>query len=209
MKLAVALLPLICLAACGSGESVFPHSFGLASSSHSCSTDPDHGPNGWIDPTDGKRAVDVFPDSKAATLADAVKRNDIEKLKRLLAEGSDASASGNGGVTILDWALRRDKPDAFNVLLQSGADPTKPGLQSRSAIHDAAIADDTAYLSMLLARHADINVKTQDGETPLGPRADVRVRQAISHVDFGRRRCESRQQSRQYGAAHGGHDQQI
>jgi uncharacterized protein len=167
MRLLITLLQLLCLAACGSGESVFPPSLGLASTSQSCSTDPDHGPNGWIDPTNGRRAAEVFPDSKAATLADAVKRDDIEKIKRLLDEGSDASASGEGGVTILDWALRREKADAFNVLLQSGADPTKPGLQGRSTIHDAAIADDSAYLSMLVARHADINVKTQDGETPL------------------------------------------
>lgn len=168
MRQAVILLTVIWLTGCGSSDSPAAKSMdGSITASQSCSTDPDRGPNGWIDPTESKRGAEVFNDPNAATLADAVKRNDIVQVKTLLREGSNPNATGEGGVTILDWALRRERTEAFDALLQAGADPTKKGLQTRSAVHDAAIADDTTFLKMLVARHADINVKTADGETPL------------------------------------------
>jgi ankyrin repeat protein len=156
------------LAACGYGNaSGIPKAGRPMAPSPTCSTDPEHGRNHWIDPTDGKVGSEVFKDRKAAALADAVKRNDLSQIRTFLNEGGDPNAVGDGGITLLDWALRRERTDAFSLLLNSGADPTKKGPGSRSVIHEAAIADDTTFLSMLIAHHADINLKTDEGETPL------------------------------------------
>lgn len=168
VRAALIVLLIAWLGACDSGASNLPHGADRPlSPPPGCSTNPDHGANGWIDPTRGKRAGEIFKDPRTAALAAAVMRNDTAEITALLTEGIDVNIRGEGGVTLLDWALRREKPESFNLLLQAGADPASPGLATRSAVHDAAIADDTSYMSMLVARHANLNVTTHDGETPL------------------------------------------
>jgi len=138
------------------------------SSGLTCSTDPEHGPNHWIDFTAGKRPNEFFADPRIAALAQAAGDDDLPRIASLIHEGANPNVQGQHGVTALDWALRREKPRAFAALLDAGADPSLRNADGRSAIHDAAEADDPAFLSTLIAHHADLNQgMSGGGDTPL------------------------------------------
>ena len=156
--LAAMLAVSVCLTACGEQRS----------SGLTCSTDPEHGPNEWNDFTAGKRPKAFFADPRVAALAQAAGDDDLPRIAALIHEGANPNVQGQEGVTVLDWALRREKPRAFAALLDAGADPSLRQADGRSAIHDAAEADDVAFLSTLIAHHADLNQgMSGGGDTPL------------------------------------------
>ncbi|MGH7647240.1 MAG: ankyrin repeat domain-containing protein [Gemmatimonadaceae bacterium] len=150
-----------------------------------CSDDPSESPNAWIDPTKGKSASDVFPDPKAAALAKAVAKGDTTQMLALLRGGANPNATGMGGSTLLEWALRRDSRRGFDILLDAGAKPTIFDNDDDNAVRLAAIANDSAYLALLLAHHLDPNVATRSDSTPplsaaLLPRCDKQIRMLLA-----------------------------
>jgi ankyrin repeat protein len=158
--LAPILAASVCLTACDNQAA--------GSSGLTCSTNPEHGPNHWIDFTAGKRPREFFADTRIAALAQVAGDDDLPRIASLIHEGANPNVQGQHGVTVLDWALRREKPRAFAALLDAGADPSLRNADGRSAIHDAAEADDVAFLSTLIARHADLNQgMSGGGDTPL------------------------------------------
>jgi ankyrin repeat protein len=158
--LAALLAASVCLTAC---DNQATRSSGLT-----CSTDPEHGPNEWNDPTAGKRPKEFFADPRIAALAQAAGDDDLARIASLIHAGANPNVQGRDGVTVLDWALRREKPRAFAALLDAGADPSLRHADGRSTIHDAAEADDVAFLSILIAHHADLNQgMSGGGDTPL------------------------------------------
>jgi uncharacterized protein len=144
--------------------------------SPSCSTDPQHGHNTSIDFTEGMKATQIFHDPRTAALADAAARNASREMKAILKQGADPNARGEKGLTLLGWTLRRDSRDAFETLLDAGADATVPehdlsrtpdADSGRTVVHYAAMNDDPIYLEMLLAHHVSPDVHTPEGVTPL------------------------------------------
>lgn len=106
------------------------------------------------------RAVDareVFADPRVAELAEAIARGDAAQV-RSLAAGVDLSTTGDKNVTLLQWALLNKRLDSMKALLDAGADPLQPGMDSDTVVHMAAMANDSAYLSELLARKVNPNV---------------------------------------------------
>lgn len=106
------------------------------------------------------RAVDareVFADPRVAELAEAIARGDVAQI-RTLAAGVDLSTKGDKNVTLLQWALLNKRLDSMKALLDLGADPLQPGMDSDTVVHMAAMANDGAYLSELLARKVNPNV---------------------------------------------------
>ncbi|EMI46089.1 ankyrin repeat domain-containing protein, partial [Rhodopirellula sp. SWK7] len=71
----------------------------------------------------GWKAEDFFNDSAVVELCNAIEANDIATMKRLIAEGVDVNAIGEGGVTPLLWAFVDNQPERFQLLLKHGADP--------------------------------------------------------------------------------------
>ncbi|EMI45393.1 Ankyrin repeat-like protein, partial [Rhodopirellula sp. SWK7] len=69
------------------------------------------------------KAEDFFNDSAVIELCKAIEANDLAKMKRLIAEGVDVNAIGEGGVTPLLWAFVDNQPERFVLLLEKGADP--------------------------------------------------------------------------------------
>lgn len=99
----------------------------------------------------------IFPDPRAAELADAVAEGDDARI-RDLATGIDLAYRGDKQVTFLQWALLNKRLDSLKALLAAGADPLQPGMDGDTVVHTAAMANDPVYLAELLARKVDPNV---------------------------------------------------
>jgi ankyrin repeat protein len=110
----------------------------------------------------------IFPDPKAAALADAAAEGDAAKVKSLVAAGADPNAHGERGVTLLEWSMLRQSPKGLAALLESGANASEPGVGGATPLHIAAMANDPEYLRILLDHGADPNAPHgATGEPPL------------------------------------------
>jgi len=67
----------------------------------------------------------------------AVKKNDLEQVKMLLAEGADPNAADRNGETALMLAAIKKMPGMVNLLLDAGADPNKQGEDAKTALLNA------------------------------------------------------------------------
>lgn len=108
-----------------------------------------------------------FHDPAIAPLAEAVAEGDIPRI-RALAPSANLSARGDDNVTLLEWAIWNQKPASLSALLEAGADPAVPGMDSESVAHMAAMADDPQYLQVLIAHDAPVDlVSARGGRTPI------------------------------------------
>ncbi|MED5622337.1 ankyrin repeat domain-containing protein [Ideonella sp. BN130291] len=113
-------------------------------------------------------ARQVFATPAAAQLAEAAAAGDAARVRQLAAAGADPNASGDQGVTLLQWAVLNKNVAGLNALLDAGADPVRPGTGGATVVHLAAMADDPAYLQALLARRVNVNLPHgRSGATPL------------------------------------------
>lgn len=117
-------------------------------------------------PTDAVDARIVFADPRVVELAEAVADGDAARV-RTLAAGVDLSIRGDKNVTLLQWAVLNQSLAGMKALLDAGADPTQAGMDNDTVVHMAAMANDAVYLSELLARGVNPNVR--NAETGAGP----------------------------------------
>src|SRR5690606_6577708 len=100
----------------------------------------------------------------------------LDMLKLLVQSGADINATSQQG-TALSWALLTDRRSCAEFLLQSGATSDGPGRALRSLRSDtgytplmyAAMTErnDPALVEVLLARGANVNAESSQGETAL------------------------------------------
>jgi ankyrin repeat protein len=113
-------------------------------------------------------ARQVFAAPAVAQLADAAAAGDSARVRQLAAAGADLNATGDQGVTLLQWAVLHKSVAGLNALLDAGADPARPGTGGATVLHIAAMVDDPAYLQALLARRVNVNLPhARTGATPL------------------------------------------
>jgi cytohesin len=80
----------------------------------------------------------------------------------LIAEGADVNAKGEEGETPLDVAVDEDSTETADLLRKHG------GMTSAAlALHDAARSGDLAGVQAQLDKGVDVDVKNEDGVTPL------------------------------------------
>ena len=109
----------------------------------------------------------VFPDPKAAAMAQAIADGDIARI-RALAPQTDLSVHGDDNVTLLEWAIWNKSTEALATLLDVGADPALLGMDNETVAHMAATVNDPKYLKVLIEHKAPIDVARPDaGWTPL------------------------------------------
>lgn len=112
-------------------------------------------------------AVQVFHTPEVAALAEAAAKGDAARVREQAAR-ANLHATGEQGVTLLQWALLHRSLDGLRALLAAGADPSQPGTGGATVMHLAAMADDPRYLEALIAAGADVNVPhATTGATPL------------------------------------------
>src|ERR1700761_1755800 len=109
-------------------------------------------------------AVSVFgsgtvkPDG-TTPLHDAVYRDDIPAVTRLLHEGADAKAVNRYGVTPLSLACTNGDAAAVDLLLKAGADPTTSLPGGETALMTCARTGKPDALKVLIAHGANVNAK--------------------------------------------------
>lgn len=108
-----------------------------------------------------------FQDPAIVPLAEAVAAGDIAGI-RSLAPSADLSARGRDGVTLLEWAVWNERPEALAALLEAGADASAPGMDQETVAHMAAMARDPKYLQVLVAHGAPVDIASpRGGWTPI------------------------------------------
>lgn len=64
-----------------------------------------------------------FEDTKNLEICKAIEDHDLDSLKKLTKPGIDLNKQEKGGITVLYWAFMQDNPEAFEWLLEQGANP--------------------------------------------------------------------------------------
>ena len=112
-------------------------------------------------------AAQVFPDPRVTPLAEAAASGDARRIAQWAAEDVDVNARGDKGTNLLQWALLNRNTEGITALLDAGANPAQADDEGKTVMHFAALANDPAYLELLLASGADPN--TPDGVTGATP----------------------------------------
>ncbi|APZ96835.1 ankyrin repeat domain-containing protein [Fuerstiella marisgermanici] len=71
----------------------------------------------------GWKATEYFDDPQVVALCEAIEKNDIQEIDRLIAAGADVNAKGKGNMTPLLWAFPDNQIKRFKHLLKRGANP--------------------------------------------------------------------------------------
>lgn len=113
-------------------------------------------------------ALPVSSASFADAIHDAAKSGDLEKVQRLVIDGTDVNGRGINDETPLIVASLEGQGEIANYLLQRGADIAARNAGGLSALHAAAYAGHRDIVALLLAKGADVNDATNRfGVTPL------------------------------------------
>jgi ankyrin repeat protein len=114
------------------------------------------------------QALQAFPSQDAARVADAIMADDAPRVSALVKGGADVNAVGEGGRSLLEFAIWKEKPKAFGALVAAGADTAHADAQGDTALHLGAKDDDATYVTALLAKKADPNViNAKSGVSPI------------------------------------------
>jgi ankyrin repeat protein len=100
-------------------------------------------------------------------LLTAVKKDDLESVRRLIKQGSSADVSAADGSTALHWAVEADDLEMIRLLLHAGADAKRGNRYGMTPLHLAAVNGNAAAMRDLLDAGADPNSVLPEGETVL------------------------------------------
>ena len=100
-------------------------------------------------------------------LIEAVKSEDVETVRRLLAEGGDVRAPQGDGATALHWAAHRDNRKLAAMLFEAGADANVANDHGVTPLALACLNGSASMVELLLDAGADPNLAKSSGETPL------------------------------------------
>ena len=100
-------------------------------------------------------------------LVEAVKAQDTEAVRTLLADGADVNAPQPDGATALHWAAYRDDVETAELLIGGGAHVNAVNELGATPLWLAAGNGSVAMVRRLLDAGADPNVALPGGETPV------------------------------------------
>jgi ankyrin repeat protein len=106
-------------------------------------------------------------DPGALELMQAGMNGNGERIRELIAQGTDANTISDEGFTPLLMACQYGKVEAVKALLEKGADVHRRGGGSRTPLMTAASWGYTEIAGLLLEKGAGVNDKNDAGETPL------------------------------------------
>ena len=118
-------------------------------------------------------SVAQFAEQRATgkKLSNAIRYNDIEEVKTLLADGIDLNQSTYGAFgSPLSQAISSGQKEIVELLITNGADVNAKRFQNITYLHDAAYEHRKEIVELLIANGADVNAKARDdikGTTPL------------------------------------------
>ncbi len=103
----------------------------------------------------------------ATHLHDVVHRDDTASALFLLAEGADAKAKNDYGVTVLSVACRNGNANLVRALLEAGADVEEPLSGGETPLMTASRTGDVETVRVLLKKGAQVDKTTRKGQDAL------------------------------------------
>ena len=101
-------------------------------------------------------------------IADAAKRDDVEAVRALIAEGADVNAAHGDGMTGLHWAALNGNGSIARLLVDAGAElEVATRLGAHTPLHVAAKAGHGEVVEILAGAGADVSAATGTGAVPL------------------------------------------
>lgn len=100
-------------------------------------------------------------------IADAMMREDVAEVRRLIQLGADVNATQADGATALHWAAYHRDEDMAEFLLSSGANPAIANRNGSTPLWLAANQGDAGLIEVLLEGGADANEQLPLGRRPL------------------------------------------
>ncbi len=111
--------------------------------------------------------MSVTAASSEPELVRAVKAQNREIVRALLAQGADVNASQGDGATALHWAVHRDDRETADLLIQADAEVNAATDLGVAPLSLACLNGSAALVETLLKAGADPNAAAVSGETPL------------------------------------------
>jgi hypothetical protein len=113
------------------------------------------------------------PPKDPALLADAVLAGDLERVRKLVAEGADIHGldtrpqlAGPNGRRPLNFAALENDTKMIELLLELGADINRQNLSGFTPLHHAVEAEAVEAIELLLSKGADTTIKNGRNLTP-------------------------------------------
>lgn len=115
-----------------------------------------------------KDNIDMQNPRGTSALVEAVRLNNLQMVKYLLANQANVSEIYGGGNTILLYALKENTQNEIAAeLIKAGADVNKADLNGQTPLLLAIAADKADLVELLLQNNADAKQKTATGKTAL------------------------------------------
>lgn len=106
-------------------------------------------------------------DGPADRLIDAVKQQDLQALRTLLAQHADVQTAEPDGSTALHWAVQRNNPELVDVLIAAGANVKAATRYNITPLSLACTNGNAVIIEHLLQAGADANSTSEEGQTAL------------------------------------------
>ena len=100
-------------------------------------------------------------------LIEAVRHQDVQRVRTLLQQGADVNQQELDGSTALHWAAYLDDPDIMGVLLKAEAKVNLANHFGITPLMQACESRDPKIVDLLLKAGADPNARAEAGETPV------------------------------------------
>ena len=112
---------------------------------------------------------DIFSDPQLRWLAEAAQRGDVDKIKKLIAEGVNVNGRGKYGITPLYSAAQAGNKAGYKALLDNGADPNVIWTTGDTLMNITASSSPDPYFMRLALEHGGNPnlVAPRTGATPL------------------------------------------
>ena len=91
----------------------------------------------------------------------------IEAVKKTLADGADVNAKDDNGWTPLHWAAGIGHKEVSEYLITMGADVNAKTSLGSTPLHGAAMGGHKEIAERLIAKGTDVNAQSEKGRTPL------------------------------------------
>jgi len=100
-------------------------------------------------------------------LIEAIRSNDVEEVRALVAAGADVNAADGDGATALHWAAYENDVALVDTLLAAGARAGAANDLGITPLHLASANGHLAIVSRLVAHGATVDAASEAGVTPL------------------------------------------
>jgi len=115
-----------------------------------------------------KQMIESVEQAKDASLfLKAIKKGDIERIKKLISQDADVNAKDNRGMTPLHKAAYYGQREVAKVLIAKGANVNETDTAGQTPLHIAANFGEKWVPELLLANGASISARDIAGNTPL------------------------------------------